>query len=451
MVPAERWAVVGGGMLGMMLAHRLAQQGRDVTLFEAAKELGGLASAWQLGEVTWDRHYHVTLLSDTHLRSLLAELGLENDLVWKETKTGFYTDGKLYSMSNTLEFLRFPPLGLLDKLRLGFTIFYASKIKRWQRLEKVLVTDWLRRWSGRGTFEKIWLPLLRAKLGENYRYASAAFIWAIIARMYAARRTGLKKEMFGYVRGGYARILERFGEQLRQEGVTLRLGTRVARIEREGEQTWIDTADGGREGFDGVVVTSPAPVADKLCAGLKTEERERLRGIRYQGIVCASLLLKEPLAGYYVTNITEKWVPFTAVIETTALVERQEMAGHCLIYLPKYVTPDDPYFEQSDAAIEEQFLSALEKMYPHFNRSDVLAFRVSRVRHVLAIATLGYSEKLPPMPTSVPGLYIVNSAHIVNGTLNVNETLALAERALPLLVKPRTPAMSVATKVEGGR
>jgi hypothetical protein len=29
----------------------------------------------------------------------------------------------------------------------------------------------------------------------------------------------------------------------------------------------------------------------------------------------------------------------------------------------------------------------------------------------------------------VPGLHLVNSAHIVNGTLNVNETVQLAEDA----------------------
>ena len=62
--------------------------------------------------------------------------------------------------------------------------------------------------------EKIWLPLLRAKLGENYRETSAAFIWATIARMYAARRTGMKRELFGYVPGGYARIIERFAKAL---------------------------------------------------------------------------------------------------------------------------------------------------------------------------------------------------------------------------------------------
>lgn len=426
---SERWGIVGGGVLGMMLAHRLAQRGHQVTLFEAAPELGGLACAWQLGPVAWDKHYHVILLSDTHLRALLAELGLENELVWQETRTGFYTDGKLYSMSNTLEFLRFPPLGLLDKLRLGWTIFYASKIRRWRRLEGIAVTDWLRRWSGRRTFEKIWLPLLRAKLGENYRYASAAFIWAIIARMYAARRTGLKKEMFGYVRGGYRLILEKFGDLLRKDGVEVRLGSRIAAV-RAGE---VELTDGTTTAFDRTALTVPAPVAEQLGAGLNDEERRKLRDIRYQGIVCASLLLKQSLAGYYVTNITEDWVPFTAVIETTALVDRDQLGGHHLVYLPKYVTPDDPFLNAPDEEIRERFVTALEKMYPHFRRDDVLAFQVSRVRHVLAVATLGYSERLPDMRTSVPGLFVVNSAHIVNGTLNVNETLALADRAVEVI------------------
>ena len=213
----ERWAVVGGGMLGMTLALRLAEAGKRVTLFEAAQSLGGLAGAWSLGDVVWDKHYHVTLLSDTYTRSIVEELGLAEEFQWVETRTGFYTDGQLLSMSNSLEFLRFPPLRLVDKLRLGATIFYASRIKRWERLERVEVADWLRRLSGKRTFEKIWLPLLRAKLGESYRDVSAAFIWATIARMYAARRTGLKREMFGYVKGGYARVLERFSAVLQEK------------------------------------------------------------------------------------------------------------------------------------------------------------------------------------------------------------------------------------------
>ena len=69
-----------------------------------------------------------------------------------------------------------------------------------------------------------------------------------------------------------------------------------------------------------------------------------------------------------------------------------------------------------------------------FERSDVEAFQVSRVRNVFPISTLGYSKGVPGFDTSVPGIHLVSSAQIVNGTLNVNDTIALAERASRHLV-----------------
>lgn len=435
---SENWGVIGGGLLGMMLAHRLRQLGHRVTMLESAPQLGGLASSWHIGDITWDRHYHVILMSDLRVRDLLQELGLEGELEFVETKTGFYTDGKLYSMSNSLEFLQFPPLGLIDKLRLAMTIVWASRIKNWEQLEKIPVTKWLGKWSGRKTLEKIWLPLLRAKLGENYRIASAAFIWAIIARMYAARRSGLKKEMFGYVRGGYARIIDCFAELLQSRGVAIFPKMPARKIESRNDGVRV-SLDDDHVTFDRVIFTGAAPLASRLCPGLKPEEHARLNGVTYQGIVCASVLLKKPLARYYVTNITDTWVPFTAVIEMSALVKPEHLGGRHLVYLPKYVSPIDPIFEEPDHSIRERFLGALEKMYPRFSRDDVLAFRVSRVRQVFAVSTLDYSKRVPPIVTSQPGIYLVNSSNILNGTLNVNETLQLADTALPQILDAPTP------------
>jgi protoporphyrinogen oxidase len=153
------------------------------------------------------------------------------------------------------------------------------------------------------------------------------------------------------------------------------------------------------------------------------------------GIVCASVLLRRPLSPYYITNITESWVPFTAVIEMSALVDRSAFGGRSLVYLPKYATPDEAVFARSDDEIREEFLGALMRMHPDLAPGDVVAFRVSRAKHVFALPTLGYSDVLPPVRTAIPGVHIVNSAHIVNGTLNVNETLGLAERALPGLLE----------------
>ena len=139
--------------------------------------------------------------------------------------------------------------------------------------------------------------------------------------------------------------------------------------------------------------------------------------------------MKNSLSPFYVTNITDD-APFTAVIEMSALVDKSEFGGNSLVYLPKYVAPNDEMFEKSDDEIQKIFLTALKKMYPHFRLEDVLEFKVSRVRQVFALSTLDYSHKLPPMKTSLDGVFIINSAQITNGTLNVNETVALAERAL---------------------
>jgi protoporphyrinogen oxidase len=423
-----RWAIVGGGFLGMTLALRLAQQGKAVTLYEAAPSLGGLASAWQLGDVVWDRHYHVTLFSDAHLRSLLRELGLEDGMRWEKARTGFYVDSQLHSMSNTLEFLRFPPLDIVDKIRLGITILHASRIKNWRALEKIPVSDWLEKWSGPNVLERIWLPLLRAKLGESYRYTSAAFIWATIARMYAARRTGMKTELFGYVPGGYARIIQRFEQVLRQEGVECQLGYRVRTITSASSgSVWIEPVNGNSEIFDQVVVTTAAPFAAQICPQLTANEKSRLKNIKYQGIICASLLLEHPLSGFYITNITDSRIPYTAVIEMSSLVERSYLGGRALVYLPKYVSSDSAEFNQTDDQLQADFVSALEQMYPRFRRQDLVCFQVSRVKYLLPIPTINYSDNLPDVSTSMPGLHILNSAHIVNGTLNVNETVRLAE------------------------
>lgn len=412
-------------MLGSTLALGLAESGHDVTLFEQADELGGLASAWSIGDVVWDRHYHVTLASDAHTRWLLARLGLEDEVNWVETRTGTWAGGRLHSMSSTLDYIRYPQLSFVDKARLAMTILGANRIDDWKGLEKVGVEEWLRARSGDRVFEGFWLPLLEAKLGAAYRDTSAAFIWATIQRLYAARSSGMKKEMFGYVPGGYARILTTMGNELRAAGVELRLGAGVEAV-RPGPTV---TLAEGTEGFDHVVVTSSPPIAARLVEGLAPEEADALRRIRYQGIVCASLLTSRPLQGYYLTYLYEQ-APFTAVVEMSAFVDPAEFGGRTLIYLPRYCGPDDPMFNATDEQVAEEFFPALARVYPQFSPGDVEAFRVSRVRNVFPISTLGYSDMVPSFDTSVSGLHLVSSAQILNGTLNVNDTISLARRAL---------------------
>jgi protoporphyrinogen oxidase len=172
-----------------------------------------------------------------------------------------------------------------------------------------------------------------------------------------------------------------------------------------------------------------------MCLDLSEEERRRLEGVVYNGVICASVLLRRPLGGYYLTYITDSSIPFTAVIEMSSLVDAERhFGGNTLVYLPRYVTGDDAFWTLSDEETEARFFEGLRKIYPDLLADDILTFRVARARQVYAVTTLNYSDRLPPMITSVPGLSIVNSAHIVNASLAVNETVSLAEAALPRLM-----------------
>lgn len=427
--------VVGGGMLGMTLALRLRQAGMQVSLLESRPHLGGLADAWSLGEIRWDRHYHVTLLSDSYLRDLLRELDIEDRMRWVKTKTGFFTDGKLYSMSNSIEFLRFPPLGLFDKFRLGATIWLTSRFKNWRKLEGQFVMDYLTRLSGKRTAEKIWRPLLKAKLGENYRETSAAFIWATINRLYAARRSGLKEEMFGYMEGGYATTLDAMAQRLQELGVRVLTDHAVERVVTRGDTVSIITNHGVIEA-DQCVLTIPSAVIAKVVPEMTPEQRARHEGIKYQGILCASVLLKRSLSEYYVTNITDA-APFTGVIEMTAMVSPEELGGHHLIYLPKYVLADSDELTRSDEEIQETFSAGLKAMHPDLQDDDIVAFRVSRAKYVMPIPTLHYSESLPAPSHGSEPVFVVNGAQLPNATLNVNEIIRLAEEAADELLASR--------------
>ena len=427
--PGAHVGVVGGGMLGLTLALRLRERGHRVTLLEGAPALGGLAASMELGGHACDRFYHVVLAADTALQALLAEIGAADRLRWRTTRTGFYVDGRLLSLSSALDFVRFPPLGPVDKLRLGLTVLRAARLRDWRALEAEPVADWLRRHSGRRTFERIWLPLLRSKLGENYRVTSASFIWATIARLYGARSGGAKREQFGWLDGGYVAVLERFAAHLAERGVEVRCAARAAEVRQhdEGGAT-VRLATGETLAFDAVALTLPTGRIADLAPQLGGAERARLRGVTYQGIVCATVLLRRPLADYYVTNITDGWVPFTAVVEMTALADPAQFGGRALVYLPRYLAQDDPMWQEDDAAIERRFVDALLRMYPAMRRDDVLAFRVSRAREVLALTTLHYSERwLPPVATSLRDVFVVTSAQIAAGTLNVNETVRVAD------------------------
>lgn len=429
--------VVGGGIAGLYTALRLAKHGDRVTVVDAEPAIGGLTRPWEIGGVTWDRFYHVVLGSDLETRTLLDEIGLTDRLVFRPVKTSLFMEGQLYPFSSMLDFLAFPELGVVDKARLFATILHARYAGNDEAYEWEGVLEYLTRWSGAATVDRIWRPLLRAKLGDHHGTASAAFIRATIKRLQGARRGGFREERYGYVRGGYAVVLAALEAHLRGLGVEFVLGHRVQEVMLH-DDCVVVTLRGTELIGDRAILTLASPLCATLCPQLAPTEQRALVQDRYLGVVCTSLLVNRRLGDAYVTNVADAGFPFTGIINMSALVGREQFHGYDLIYLPKYAPADEKTFTQSDDVLTARSIQSLRRIFPAFGSGDVIAARVARASHVFPFPRIGRAQSLPPARTSLQRIAIVNSGRLRYATLNVSDTIGVVDQGLDELDKDPT-------------
>ena len=424
-----RVGVIGGGLMGLALAERIASAEHTVVAFERARQVGGLTTWHDFGSFVWDRFYHVILPSDASLLAFLRRIGLGPRLRWQQTQTGYYVDGRSYPFNSGLDFLRFPPLGLWSKFRLAATILYCSRLRDWRRLERETVEAFLVRTSGRTTFEKFWKPLLLAKLGEEYRRVSAVFIWTYIRRLFSARDSAAQREQLGYVSGGYRTVFSRLLERIQLASGEVRTGVDVEGVRAAPAGGLEVCTAAGVERFDKVIFTGPVDAMRRVVdPGLVAVPATQ--DVEYLGVICMALVSREPLIPYYVLNIADAAVPFTGMIGMTNVVHPDETSGRHLTYLPKYVLSGDAQLQVPDEEVRNSFLQGVRRMLPCFDTSTIEAIHVNRAARVQPLQVVGYSDRVQAPRTLHRDFYVVNTAQFVNSTLNNNEVIRAVDTFL---------------------
>ena len=138
-----RVGIIGGGAAGLAAAYELTRQGHYAQVFERAPFLGGQASTFDIGGGQLERGYHHLFVSDVDMAGLIEELGLGEKLAWLESKVGLFYGGKVWDFGTPTDLLRFRPLSLVQRLRVGFWTFLLQKTTNWRKFEQVTATDWL--------------------------------------------------------------------------------------------------------------------------------------------------------------------------------------------------------------------------------------------------------------------------------------------------------------------
>ena len=291
MSPSEhRVAVIGAGVAGLVCAYRLAEAGVDVTVYERWPGLGGQAATLDAGDgVRIERYYHFLFTSDRHMIELYDELGLAETLRRYETSAAIAVGGRIWPFNGALDLLRFSPLPLLSRLRMGLALFRMQLQPAQERYESVTAHEWIVRHMGKPAWEHVWGPLMRGKFGERAEQISMVWIWDKVMKRRNVKGGEARQEAFLYADGGFEPLFAELERRITAAGGRVlidqpareisdgrRLAVTPAKPDsfRLGHDPRLFEASGDPEEVDAVVACVPAAVFSGLLAA---ELRDRAR------------------------------------------------------------------------------------------------------------------------------------------------------------------------------
>jgi protoporphyrinogen oxidase len=428
---AIRIGIVGGGYAGLTAAYELQKQGYAVSVLEKYGTWGGQAATLPLLGTRIEYFYHHLFGSDTHILSLMDELGIGDRLRWIESKVGFFYDGQIYDFVTPFDLLRFKPLNLVNRIKLGLMYLYLQRVDDWQRLEQITARDWILRTMGQEIYDKVWGPLLRGKFGELADQVSMTWLWGKIKVRGSSRQGATAKEKLAYPLGSFQIITQALVDRLEAGGADMRLNQEVLELTTAPDDPRRVTGVVTKKEtipFDIVVATVPGyafleiapPSLDDAYAAL-------LRSVRYQAAVVLLLVSKQSLSRIYWMNIADRTMPYVAVIEHTNYVPPSEYQDRHLIYVSNYVERDDPRYNMKASELFDLYLPHLKKINPSFDEDWIEKKIVLRAEAGQPVITCNYSQRIPDHRTPLQGLYLANTLQIYPEDRGTNYSVRLGK------------------------
>jgi len=424
--------------MGLAAAYELGKQGAQATVYERDDRIGGMSAFIDFAGTRIERYYHFICKPDQATFDYLCEFGLSDRLRWTQTKMGFYFRGRLYEWGHPLALLKFPGLSLPQKLRYGLHVMRAKGITDWRPYDGFSSTEWLKRWLGEVAYEVLWAPLFHYKFYEYEHSLSAAWLGSRIKRVALSRKSLLQEEL-GYLQGGSEVLLDAVAAAIRAAGGRIELNAAVQDVAIESGAAGARVAGvkvgGALHAYDQVISTIPLPYLVRLMPGLPADEKAKVAAIKNVGVVCVLLKLKRSFTGNFWMNINDPRIQIPGLIEYTAL---NPLDGHTIVYAPFYMPQTHPKYRQDAQAFIDETLAAMRLIRPDFDpAADVLASTASRYEFAQTVCTPGFYEALPPMRSSVAGLFMADTSHYYPEDRSISESMRIGAK-LAVLARPTT-------------
>jgi protoporphyrinogen oxidase len=417
--PASRKAaVIGAGPMGLAAAHALAGRGYRVSIFEADDRIGGMSAHFDFDGLAIERFYHFICKPDAPLLATLAEFGIADKLRWRTTEMGFFYDGTLYDWGRPDCLLRFPHLDIVSKARYALHVMRAKGIRDWTPYDRIEATAWLRAWVGARAYDVLWRKLFELKFFEHQQSLSAAWIGTRIQRV-ARSRASVFREELGYLEGGSRTLLDAYETRLRGAGAAIELRAPVQRVAIEGGRVKGVVVRGELRPADVVVSTVPLKYVPRIAAELTDDEKRRIDAIDNIGVVCVVLKLRRPLTRYFWMNTNDDRLAIPGIIEYTNLAP---LPAH-VVYVPYYMPKSHPKWSWDAARFIDEVKGYLRIVRPDWDPATLAGAHASRYEFAQTVCGPGFYDRLPPMKTSIGGLFMADTAYYYPEDRSISESI----------------------------
>jgi phytoene dehydrogenase-like protein len=385
--------VVGGGLAGLSAACYLAQAGKQVTLFEGAKTLGGRAASHLHDGFIFNRGIHA-LYSGGAASEVLGKLGVT--VSGNSPKDiGVLRDGKLYPSPGTpFALLTSRLFGLAEKLELIRVLGGIPKINS-HDLRNTSVSEWLEAKSKRPR-----VHAFLSSLATTFVYTTALDL--VSAEVFIDKLQRSLKHPVLYLDGGWHTLVENLHSVAEKAGVTIMTSTGVETVEHhDGLARGVHLHDGSKVEARAVVLATRPRDALKLVDHPALQRV--VRDLVPVQVACLDVALRQLRKPQYgIVQDGER----PLFMSTQSLFSKVTPEGGALIYSFKQLDPRMPTDPKED---EKELESLLDATQPGWR--DVLVKRqfLPRIEAVGALPTAktgGFSGRPSVNVANFSNLYL---------------------------------------------
>ena len=405
--------IVGAGFTGLTAGLELARAGKRVVVLDADTAPGGLAGTFEFRDgVTIEKFYHHWFNNDEYVPTLVKQLGMEGDIVTMPSKTGMYFNGRHWRLSTPLDLLRFKPLSLIDRIRLGLLVLQVRRVKDWKTIEHLSIREWLEPLCGANVFRVVWQPLIENKFSVFADAVNAVWMWKKLV-LRGSTRDAKGGEQLAYFKGGFGRLAQAMAAEITRLGGEVRYSTPVTGVKADGARlAGVATPGGEVSGEQYLFTPAFSLIADMFEGAAGADWLARWRRVKYLGNVCLVLELDRSLSDTYWLNVNDPGFPFVGVIEHTNFDSPENYDGKHIVFLSRYLAKEDPLWSYGDDDYLAFALGHLQRMFPKLERSWIQDFRIWRAEFAQPVTERGYSEYVPDRATPFLNATISTMAHI---------------------------------------